>query len=465
MIENEHNWFNFSIIASKTLKSKNSIKGTLIKNLIVSLGIALFFYYIGWKTFAIIIVLIGSSIGLLGIISSKNFQKLFSLFGLLGDGIAKFLQYVLLLPFLWLLFPLLRLTAFWFGGDRMQRDPNSQPSYWIPRTNDIHSDNVYVPYSYENFHSQSKYFKILTAQIVFALLIFMLAEGVFRLYGYGTPVLYISPLEMGYMLKPNQSVVRPGGLVSINSFGMRSDEVTREKPEGVYRVFIIGDSCLYGGSYLDQSEIFSEILKKIMNENLDKLPGTPQKVEVLSMAVNGWGPRHKYGYLKKYGFFNADQFIIFMPVQDIHRPKYGLENLPYIHKDLSPKYAWEEIFNHLAWRVRTHYRKYDLTDEFSRDGIETYVKIAQFASKSVPRVSFFINPHLDAVIQNKHTDPFYFELKERVENSGFTDFFTPVSELHKYKDETDLYTDKIHFGKLGSQVSAQLYANHLLQSK
>ena len=124
-----------------------------------------------------------------------------------------------------------------------------------------------MPYSAEPRFIQSSLTRLLSVQLFLVTVLFLLGEIVLRFAGYGNPLLYIAPPEIGYLISPNQSIQRPGGLVRINQYGMRSDDVPDIKEKGAYRILLIGDSTLYGGSYLDQTEIYSERLKEILNKN------------------------------------------------------------------------------------------------------------------------------------------------------------------------------------------------------
>ncbi|HEX3345363.1 MAG TPA: hypothetical protein VHS09_12355, partial [Polyangiaceae bacterium] len=134
----------------------------------------------------------------------------------------------------------------------------------------------------------------------------LLAEGVLRAKGFGHTVLYVADPDIGYYPQPNAELNRYGGRVATNQFGMRSPPVDREKPPGTFRILMIGDSTLYGGSYIDQEDMYATQVQK----QLTAL-GLPGKVEVLAMGCNGWGPFHERGFVKRYpDAFQADLTLV-----------------------------------------------------------------------------------------------------------------------------------------------------------
>ncbi|MBL3705537.1 hypothetical protein GI582_22810 [Sulfitobacter sp. BDSS02] len=90
--------------------------------------------------------------------------------------------------------------------------------------------------------------------------------------------------------------------ISINTHGMRApDHAPLPGPEE-RRILLIGDSVVYGGHFLDQSETISSQMEAL-------LAGSPWvvgcEVLVLPMAVSSWGPVNQAAFLKREGTFGA----------------------------------------------------------------------------------------------------------------------------------------------------------------
>lgn len=77
-----------------------------------------------------------------------------------------------------------------------------------------------------------------------------------------------------------------------------------------------------------------------------------RSVEVLAIGVNAWGPFHEFGYVRKFGTFEADLTVVCLPIGDIYRPLYGLSKLPFFAAEHPPRLALEEVATFAIWKVR-----------------------------------------------------------------------------------------------------------------
>lgn len=181
-----------------------------------------------------------------------------------------------------------------------------------------------------------------------AAVLLAIAEVVLRTQGFGPgAVVYTADARAGYYPSPNQKLDRYGGRVITNAFGMRAPDFPAHKPEGKFRVLMLGDSTLWGGSYVDQDQLYARLLDR----KLDELAGGDD-VEVLNMGVNGWGPFHERGFVEAFGAFDADLVLVCLPHDDVDRDRYTLMSLPYFAEGRAPRFALEEVMMHLMWRYR-----------------------------------------------------------------------------------------------------------------
>jgi lysophospholipase L1-like esterase len=232
------------------------------------------------------------------------------------------------------------------GADDLHLRDEGRPSYWL----DCDADVRKVRWAGSMFATEvrSKVGHPLRNAIIAIVALVLLSEGVLRAKGFGHTVLYVADPDIGYYPQPNAELIRYGGRVATNEFGMRSPDVAREKPPGTFRILMIGDSTLYGGSYIDQEDMYATVLQK----RLTAL-GVPGKIEVLAMGCNGWGPFHEHGFVRRYpDAFGADLTMIQMPIDDVVRPLYGLMNVPFFSDKAPPRIALEEVANHLMWRYK-----------------------------------------------------------------------------------------------------------------
>lgn len=158
------------------------------------------------------------------------------------------------------------------------------------------------------------------------------SESLYRRFYYHVyePGMFASFDGMPYTLAPdvNDVHVRRGEFsttVKTNSLGLREDrEISIQKPDGVYRIIVLGDSFAFGFG-VDRDKSFEAVLEHDLNKD-EKLQG--KKVEVINMGfASGYSPDSAYVYLKKIAHkFQPDLVLhVFCYSNDIgnvleHRP-------------------------------------------------------------------------------------------------------------------------------------------------
>ncbi|MFP4009527.1 MAG: SGNH/GDSL hydrolase family protein [Spirulinaceae cyanobacterium] len=150
--------------------------------------------------------------------------------------------------------------------------------------------------------------------LVGVVLAFILLESGLRLgLGLGYPVLSMADSQTGYRFQPNQNRRRLGKKLQYNQYSQRSDFVTLPKPQATFRVLMVGDSVLNGGTPIDQSQTISELLET-------KLASDHPTVEVLNASAGSWGIGNQLGYLRKFGFFESDILVLQIGTHDLVQP-------------------------------------------------------------------------------------------------------------------------------------------------
>jgi hypothetical protein len=142
--------------------------------------------------------------------------------------------------------------------------------------------------------------------------VFILSELLCRfVLGLGDPPLYQADSKMEYLLQPSKTYYRFHHRFSVNRYSMRADDFPPQKSSpNELRVLVVGDSIVYGGVLIDQSQIDTEILKR----DLQKDTGRP--VVVGNASAKGWGPPNEFAYLKRYGTLDADVVILELSSHD-----------------------------------------------------------------------------------------------------------------------------------------------------
>jgi len=121
---------------------------------------------------------------------------------------------------------------------------------------------------------------------------------------------------LGWSLKPGSQAL---GYVSghevdyrINSRGLRDDDTDYKKPDGIFRIVVIGDSNTFGyGVPIERH--FTSLLE-----------GYFKNVAVINMGVNAYGIDQELLFLRSEGFrYEPDLVLAFIPHYSDHRHMYN----------------------------------------------------------------------------------------------------------------------------------------------
>lgn len=160
--------------------------------------------------------------------------------------------------------------------------------------------------------------------------------------GLGDPPLYQADTETEYLLQPSKTYNRFHNHFSVNRYSMRADDFPPQKSSGnELRVMIIGDSVVYGGVRIDQSEIGTEILKRSLEQQF-RVP-----VVVANGSAKGWGPPDELAYLKRFGTLDADVVILELSSHDYDdTPSFApIVGISPEYPDTTPRLAVADLFD------------------------------------------------------------------------------------------------------------------------
>lgn len=111
------------------------------------------------------------------------------------------------------------------------------------------------------------------------------------------------------ILRPNHQGISTSATASheyrINSLGMRDREHQIEKRANTFRVMILGDSFMEA-LQVDFDHVFAKLLEDKLNEGMPK----PQSIEVINIAVSGWGTDEQLTYLTRHGLSLKPDLIL-----------------------------------------------------------------------------------------------------------------------------------------------------------
>jgi hypothetical protein len=141
----------------------------------------------------------------------------------------------------------------------------------------------------------------------------LVIELVARLgFGLCDPPLLVADPDMEYRFAPSQHSRMFGNEISFNRYSMRSPDFPEHKSTpDEFRVMVIGDSVIYGGTKIDQKDLATTRLQETLQARLKR------PVVVGNIAAGSWGPPNMDAYVKRYGLFDADVVVIVVSSHDV----------------------------------------------------------------------------------------------------------------------------------------------------
>lgn len=458
-----------AVLAPSTIKSgrwfrhrpggeEPTVAGAIAKTL-VGVAAGAVAYWFGAEALAILIWVVAGLIGIVTLGSQKARTGVGKFFAALGRGVGWLLGTVLLTPIYLIGFTAAHWIGRLAGRDPLHlRDKDSQ-TFWMPSDQDRRK----VKYIHALFATETAAPSRGWATILLISLagLVVASEVILRTLGFGNAILYQPDAQVGYYVAPNQEEHRYGGHIKTNAYGMRAPDFEQTKSPGTLRILMLGDSTLYGGSYIDQKELYARLL----DDALDAKPGT-NDVEILNVAANGWGPFNELGYVEKFGSFDADVAVIALPIGDIYRPLAQLFGVPYFSVDNPPRLALEEVLHHLNWRSRAMSRKSPTPEEQAAQaklGIAAYLELAEKLKAGGTEVIFEVLPSQAAGMtdtapesEQRAVD----ELRAALEPMGFKVGY-PIGLFRDHAADGEMYHDYVHLHKAGQHVYADYLKSRL----
>lgn len=126
----------------------------------------------------------------------------------------------------------------------------------------------------------------------------------------GDHLLYHADPEIEYLPQPDQTVMQGGVDMRTNAWGMRSASVDAHKPEGVFRVLVLGDSIVFGHTNIAHDDLATTLLSR---KQLDD----GRRIEVLNASATSWGPGNMLAWLDRFGTLEADAIILVLSTHDL----------------------------------------------------------------------------------------------------------------------------------------------------
>ena len=298
---------------------------------------------------------------------------------------------------------------------------------------------------------------LLLATCIIVLLSLM--EFSLRIYGLGYPIIYEKSLLWGYNPLPSQKTKRlKNATVTINEEGLR----TSKKFTNVNKIIFYGDSVTYGGSYIDDTEIFSELVC----ENLNKIK---ELYSCGNAGVNAYGIRNIVKRIKNYEKKFPGHYIIITIIEgDFLRNFSQINSLPYFTKPIKnifkattelTLYCIDIIRNNIRFgNYNRHYKKTDKdfdTIEIN-ESIKELVNLYKISKEKNTPIKIIWSPALEDFTNNKvnyKNKKIFNILKKEIKN----DFIDMKNLLEDFSaDINKIYYDGIHLNRLGHDTYAKI---------
>ena len=216
------------------------------------------------------------------------------------------------------------------------------------------------------------------------------------LFGLGDVVVYEASPIYGYRPLPEQKVSRQANrYVQINNLGLRA-QTDWDIQDFAHKILFLGDSVTYGGSYIDNQQLFSHLVGK-------NFP----KFTTGNAGVNGWGVKNVHAFIKELHFLPAQVYVSVFPEGDFYRGLNRIGGQPFWTR--KPKYPLEELFQYMVYELQL---KKGATFNINRASDSEKSLIADIAARNLK--------DLDRYLKDNQRDHIIYITPSRQELLGFT---------------------------------------------
>jgi hypothetical protein len=149
-----------------------------------------------------------------------------------------------------------------------------------------------------------KFFQKKLFGVIFSFLfVLLLMEVVLRYwFGVGTNnIIYYRSNFYGYYNVPDQSVIRRNNNINLDHLGNRNPRNNNFENS---KIIFLGDSISYGGSVVDDSQIFTYLIGNKLN------------YKYLNISSNGWGIINMINFLEYNNFYKENSIYIITCIDD-----------------------------------------------------------------------------------------------------------------------------------------------------
>ena len=259
---------------------------------------------------------------------------------------------------------------------------------------------------------------------------------------------------LGWVLQPNATYLRefPEGTVSVtyNSQGWRDLEHSVEKPKGVFRILVLGDSFMEANS-INLDDTFPRQVEELAQ-------ATGKNVEVINMGVAGYGTLQEYLVFREIGYrYKPDLVLLgFFNGNDVKNNSRELESTLAEEGQVTDSRPFLDLNGSASWTItpvdfegaQRSYAKHKASLEAQRNTLTQKLILLRLLSAQIARTSFpeFLNGQEG---QSEHVDKAQYEsallgINYCVEPAEYTQAWA-VTELilARLKEEVEAHGAKL----------------------
>lgn len=280
--------------------------------------------------------------------------------------------------------------------------------------------------------------------LVLVVLFLFFCEMILRIIGFGDPILYEN--KNNYYPKYNQDIIRfKKSRVVINNYGMRTNYNWSNVIDSK-KIIFFGDSVTFGGSYIDNSELFSDILcSKIKNSVCGNYGVNGYRIDNLKQRIVEFKDKFEFDHL------------IIVVSESIQKGRSKFQEFPFYEKfNYNIFKSTREIVNHVLFKynlINNYHKKssgINKNSKYTDNDISDFISILNKISYSKTKVKIIILPTLENLSKDKINKHFLENIK-----SNHIKIINMYSKFKKINYE-ELYFNNAHLNKKGHGYLAEI---------
>ena len=287
-----------------------------------------------------------------------------------------------------------------------------------------------------------------------------------------------------YVMKANsESTSIHGHLLKINSHGLRDFEYSYPKPDGVFRILVLGDSVTYAhGAKMEDG--YAKVLERQLNALTKK---KYEKIEVINSGHNGYNLLDEYNFLRLYGLkYAPDLLVVAVNMSDYHTNSLklviadGIDSAPgslwvrlhvpaWVKRTLRQSHLYMVVgssVGKISYRFRNQSQTAvpeDVLENMVEKTENTLESLVLLASQNNIPVSLTYTPSRSETMTKAYAVPLFNRLIENFAKSGRVTLIDLMESFSEFSDNPDYIfaiDDIIHPNAKGHKI----IADHLYDS-